>query len=292
MATEGYPGGNRAIIWDVSDHGSDRILIFDAHPSRLDNGPEALFVIGQPDFQTRDLGPVREDEMWEPRGLAFDSAHQRLYVSEGFASNIMIHDLARSVWERELPSQAVQIYESASAITASEKQEGFTVASVTDGLAGGAAVVTLMKTEEDPLSQRDSRILLSQAGLAATGGLRDATVFVDAQETSLVIANPGAALIRISLTLHDDQGARVGNSEKVIGAGGSVSFPASDVGSVQTGSLRVHSEHEFFISATRFAKNTRRESILAAAPAATRTPTDRVTLPRVRVGGGYRSEIV
>ena len=41
----------------VSDHGSDRILVFDAHPARLDNGPEAQHVIGQPDFDTRRLGP-------------------------------------------------------------------------------------------------------------------------------------------------------------------------------------------------------------------------------------------
>ena len=69
----------------VSDHGSDRVLVFDAHPARLDNGPEAQHVIGQPDFDTRRLGPVRANELWDPRGLAFDSEHQRLYVSQGFA---------------------------------------------------------------------------------------------------------------------------------------------------------------------------------------------------------------
>ncbi|MDA2917797.1 hypothetical protein MYX64_13325, partial [Nitrospinae bacterium AH_259_B05_G02_I21] len=75
----------------VSDHGNDRVTIYDAAPERLQNMPEALFVIGQKDFTTRELGPVRANELWDPRGLAFDSEHQRLYVSQGFAANIMVH---------------------------------------------------------------------------------------------------------------------------------------------------------------------------------------------------------
>ena len=97
----------------VSDHGNDRVTIYDAAPERLSNMPEALFVIGQKDFTTRELGPVRANELWDPRGLAFDSEHQRLYVSQGFAAIIMIHDMARSTYEFDAAAGAVQAYQSA-----------------------------------------------------------------------------------------------------------------------------------------------------------------------------------
>ena len=96
----------------VSDHGNDRVTIYDAAPSSLMNMPDALFVIGQKNFTTRDLGPVRANELWDPRGLAFDSEHQRLYVSQGFTANIMIHDMARPVYEFDFQANAVQSYQS------------------------------------------------------------------------------------------------------------------------------------------------------------------------------------
>ena len=142
------------------------MTIYDVSPDRLVNMPDALAVIGQQDIETRKLGPVRANEFWDPRGLAFDCAHQRLYVSQGFAANTMVHDMARTTYEFDLPANGVQVYQSAGADP--EQKTSYVYALATGAKAGGTAVFTVMHTVFDPDSQRESRTLVSETGVAVS----------------------------------------------------------------------------------------------------------------------------
>ena len=284
----------------VSDHGSDRILLFDAHPARLDNGPDAEHVIGQPDFDTRQLGPVRADEIWDPRGLTFDSTHQRLYVSQGFASNIMIHDLARSSYESLVPALGVQSYQSVSADTESETRRGSAVVSGPAALGGGTAMLTRVKTLFDELSQRESRVLISEAGVAAPPLTDHATLFTDRREgrdTVIGIANPDMEPLTVTLVFRAADGSAVGEPvTRQLPAGGSAVWTAGSLGaSGGPGSVELTSDRRFALVATRVTTNDRGEEIATAAPVtygAGVSGGGTVALPRIEVGGGTRTEVI
>ncbi len=283
----------------VSDHGSDRVLVFDAHPARLDNGPEAQHVIGQPDFDTRRLGPVRANELWDPRGLAFDSEHQRLYVSQGFASNIMIHDMARSTYESLLPALGVQSYQSATADTEVVTQRGWAVATGPSSLGGGAMMLTRVKTLFDELSQRESRILISEAGLPAPPLSDHATVFTDGRAdrtTVLSLSNPNDVPVTVWLVFRDADGIGVGDrTERRIAAGGSAVWPLSGLQADGPGSVELSATAPVGLVATRVTTNDRDEEIVTAAPIAYGPGSaggGTVALPRYEFGGGTTTEIV
>ena len=283
----------------VSDHGSDRILVFDAHPARLDNGPEAQHVIGQPDFDTRRLGPVRANELWDPRGLAFDSEHQRLYVSQGFASNIMIHDLARSTYESLLPALGVQSYQSASADTEVATQRGWAVATGPSTLGGGAMMLTRVQTLFDELSQRESRILISETGLPAPPLADYATVFTDGRAdrtTVLSLSNPNDTPVMVWLVFLDADGIGVGErTERRIAAGGSAVWPLSGLQADGPGSVELNAAAPVGLVATRVTTNDRDEEIVTAAPIAYGSGSaagGTVALPRYEFAGGTTTEIV
>jgi DNA-binding beta-propeller fold protein YncE len=239
----------------LSDHGSDRILLFDAHPARLDNGPDAQHVIGQPDFDTRRLGPVRANELWDPRGLTFDSEHQRLYVSQGFASNIMIHDMARSTYESLLPAQGIQNYQSASADTELVTQRGWAVATGPSALGGGVLMLTHITTLFDELSQRESRVLISEAGLSAPPVTDRATVFTDGRAgrtTILSLSNPNSEPVTVSLVFRDADGSEVSDRiERQIASNGSTAWPLDELQASGPGSVELSANAPLALIPTR-----------------------------------------
>ena len=283
----------------VSDHGNDRILIFDAHPDRLDNGPLAQHVIGQPDFETRQLGPVRADEIWDPRGLTFDSAHQRLYVSQGFASNIMVHDLARSTYESVVPARGVQAYQSSSASTKLETQRGWVMASGTTSPNSGIAMLTRMTTQFDELSQRESRVLISETGIVAPTLVREATVFVRNEEhrqTMADIVNPNETPITVTLTAYSEAGTVAQITSLELTAQASATWTLDNYAdSDGSSSIAFLSDNNFGLVSTTVATNDRNEDIVTSAPMVHGVPSKQdhsLTFPRIQVGNGYQTKII
>ena len=67
----------------VSQLADNRILVFDAAPDRLQHDPEAIAVLGQPDFTTFDPRVSRSNFVF-PKDPSVDPDAQILYVSEGF----------------------------------------------------------------------------------------------------------------------------------------------------------------------------------------------------------------
>ena len=281
----------------VSDHGNDRVTIYDVSPERLKNMPDAIAVIGQQDFETRKLGPVRANELWDPRGLAFDSDHQRLYISQGFAANIMVHDMTRPTYAFDLSANGVQAYQSAGADPEKTTSTGYAIAS--GGNAGGTAVFTVMNTEFDPASQRESRVLISETGMAAPPEVKTATVFVDGQthvKTMITIANPQARTTYLRFVHHGRDGALIGETTRELEGNRTLSANIRDLfDRTATGSVAVLSDEGFVLTAIRTTRNDRGEDLLTVAPVVYDTGkenTSDFTIPRVEIGGGYTTQIV
>ena len=87
----------------VSDDGNNRILVFDVHPDRLQNAPDAFAVIGQPDFNSRTSRFVGATALPEERkglnkitvgGLGVDSLHKRLFISQNRENRMLVFDVS------------------------------------------------------------------------------------------------------------------------------------------------------------------------------------------------------
>jgi len=87
----------------VSDVGNNRIMVFDVHPDRMRNEPDAIAVIGQPDFFSREPQMAGASALPEerygltkatPGGLGFDYVYQRLFVSQPEENRILVFDLS------------------------------------------------------------------------------------------------------------------------------------------------------------------------------------------------------
>ena len=74
----------------VSDMGNHRVLVFDVHPDRLHNNPDAVAVMGQPDFSTRE--PRKALDQLKPESLAYDWVNHRLFIAEDLQHRVMAFD--------------------------------------------------------------------------------------------------------------------------------------------------------------------------------------------------------
>ena len=84
-----FSADGAVIAWGANP----RILIFDAHPESMVNGPDALAVLGQPDFTTRELGAIGPNRLGSRGATVLDERHQRLFVADPFNSRIMVWDV-------------------------------------------------------------------------------------------------------------------------------------------------------------------------------------------------------
>ena len=84
-----FSADGAVIAWGANP----RILIFDVHPERIVNGPDALAVLGQPDFTTRELGAIGPNRLGSRGATVLDERHQRLFVADPYNSRIMVWDV-------------------------------------------------------------------------------------------------------------------------------------------------------------------------------------------------------
>ena len=78
----------RLFVTDGSNH---RVLVYDVHPDRIENGADALAVLGQDDFTSTQVG--LSATRWNlPGDLVFDENHQRLFVEVPFQNRVLVFD--------------------------------------------------------------------------------------------------------------------------------------------------------------------------------------------------------
>ena len=76
----------------VTDGGNHRVLVFDVHPDRIVNGAEAIAVLGQDDFTSRETGTSAT--RWElPGDLVLDEENQRLFVGVAWQHRVLAFDV-------------------------------------------------------------------------------------------------------------------------------------------------------------------------------------------------------
>jgi DNA-binding beta-propeller fold protein YncE len=80
----------------VVDHINSRVLVFSLTSANLINSRFPSYVLGQPNFYTRDAATTRSG-MNQPKGIAFDSANNRLFVSEQSNNRVTIFDLSSGI---------------------------------------------------------------------------------------------------------------------------------------------------------------------------------------------------
>ena len=104
----------------VSDGWGNRIMVFDAHPDRLKNGPGAIAVLGQPDFTSTTPATSRAGINLDTRvgtgitptrprgtGLAYDPVHDRVFVSDGGNNRVLVYDVAPDSIASGMPASVV-----------------------------------------------------------------------------------------------------------------------------------------------------------------------------------------
>ena len=71
----------------------ERVLVFDVHPDRFEDGMAASYVIGQPDFTSAEPGLSRQ-RFRQPDGISHDAANNHLYVSHKFHHRVLVFDVS------------------------------------------------------------------------------------------------------------------------------------------------------------------------------------------------------
>ncbi len=77
---------HRLFVADVAN----RVLVYDT--SSLSNGMDASNVLGASDFTTWTALGTPDASTFEPSGLSYDDAHERLFVTDDYANRVLIYD--------------------------------------------------------------------------------------------------------------------------------------------------------------------------------------------------------
>ena len=194
----------------VTDKGHQRVLVFDVHPDRMQNLPEAISVIGEPDFDHARSGPGdprhHPDRLHDPRGSYFDAADQRLFQTEGLNGRMTVFTLPRESYRIDLPARSNLRYASLDAHLSTGPQPletGYAVARLGEpGRVAGLSTHLATRPVMHDQSERESRKLISAAYLPAAAAVSSASLYVDARYgrdvlVSLVNTRSEAADIRL-----------------------------------------------------------------------------------------------
>ncbi len=90
----------------VADGENNRVLIFDMHPDRIQNGAQAIGVIGQDNFTSNAPG-LSASRFSLPGDMVMDEENQRLFVELPFQDRILVFDVDPSRFENGLSASHV-----------------------------------------------------------------------------------------------------------------------------------------------------------------------------------------
>ena len=76
----------------ISDGANNRILIYDVTPTQMQNGMEAIAVLGQDDFVSRKPGSGK-NKLIDPGDLAYDPEYKRLFAVDANNHRVSIYDV-------------------------------------------------------------------------------------------------------------------------------------------------------------------------------------------------------
>ncbi len=290
-----YDTANDRLI--LSDKGNDRVLIFDASTDTLETGMAASFVLGQPDFVTRDPGRGRQDQLADVRGIAFDSEHQRLYATDSFWARVMVFDFSRSDRDVSIPPRGARVLSTIDASIDDDLAPQFGYASLSLPVQS-AAVYSITQNRLDEASTRESRMLLSETSVEALPPAA-LTVVIGRhgpnRETVFLLNNSSAQTAQIALTFRDGQGGIIGTSGLALDAGAERRIGTDELlenGVTLDGLVAIDSTPPVAVAALTITTNARGERIVSTAPRIPAQDASSAVVPKVLNGAGYRTRIV
>lgn len=206
----------------LTDKYNHRVLVFDVAPETMQNMPEALSVIGEPDFNEINGGPGdprhHQDRLHDPRGSVFDAAGQRLFQSEGLNGRLTVFTMPRENYTVDLPERSSLVYASLDAMNSTGPEalmQGYAKVSL-ESSAGVIAMSNHFITRQDvhDQSQRYTRELVSQAVLPAVEPVTTAMVYVERsvgrsveRNADLVMVNPSGETVSVEFSLESIEGS-------------------------------------------------------------------------------------
>ena len=287
----------------VTDRGNDRIMVFDAAPEEMVNYPSARAILGQRCEECHSPGSSIEadmsgmDQLYDPRGLAFDSENQQLYAADSHFARIMIYNFPETSRALKLPARATRHFSSLDPLVALNPwaaQSGFgQLGEATE--ANSVYVFTKTQFEKELLTERLSRILISQSAAPAPEATSQALLFVEGRNgavSSVFLANPGSQAASVQFTLRS--GGDEETASRTLQSGTSLTATVSELmgTTVETGALQVQSNVPVSVTAWYEGENRHGEKFTGSLPVLRSQSASSDIVPHLMVGGGYQSDII
>lgn len=288
----------------VTDRGNERTLIFDVSPDKLQNNPGAIGILGKDNFTTDDVTRAEQDELVEPRELAIDAENQRIFQTDAPMSKVVVYDLPKTEKTVDIPARGMANYSTTDPWNGRDKPEldnrkdwRATLSAASDA---PGALLTYTHTQQflEPLSERRSRILISETSVAAPTPSVSSLFYLDQSEGkdhSIIVTNPSSQPAEVQFRFR----SRSQNQEakRGIPAGGRVEVLASELlgagAKNKVGTLWIGSQQPVDSLLLRRTQTTRGdELIMAVPPAETFESSNRAVVAGLSAGGGYDTEII
>ncbi len=280
----------------VTDKGNDRVLVFDVAPDRLENGADAVAVIGQSDFDSWWAGPEQE-QLSDPRDIEFDSEQQRLFVADSYQTRVVTFDMPSSERAFEVQAHGSKRYSTLDWKQSSRKSGYATLPSNGGDGVHALALLSLSDETMDSVSERESRLLHSEVALAPPPASRSTLIHVSpGGNTRLILTNPATTPASLELSLRDLSGRAVGRTSRVsIEPGAQEVADAADLlarAIDEEGVLRIESDIPIHIQGLIVNGAEGDPLATAAAMARPGSSDPYANIPRIKVGAGYESQVV
>jgi DNA-binding beta-propeller fold protein YncE len=287
----------------IADQGNNRVSVFDVNPDQLQNHPEAIAVLGQSDDKTKSdqiLADVSaQDQIYDPRGLAFDSENQQLFVGDSHWGRILVFRPPSTTRDIEIPglgSTQLSSLDPIVALRPYEQKSGYAALESASGV--GAVSFTIENIPVlDKLTEQQSRVLVSQTGNRIVSPNKRSVAFVDNRnnaEAIISVINPGKKRATVQLTLRNQNGKSEKTSFKLEG-GSKHSITVSDLFSTtfDTGALLIESNTAVTVNGDMRVANQNGEQVRISLPVVTNENSDdKAILANITTGGGFHTEII
>jgi len=289
----------------VTDKYNHRVLVYNVNPANTQNLPEAVAVIGERSFDSVEMGPGdprnHPDRLHDPRGSDFDSTDQRLFQSEGLNGRMTVFTMPRVDYRVDLPARSQLSYESLDAQTSigpEPYQVGYSELELS-GAAELAAVSTHLVTRAimDPDSERQSRVLESEAVLAAPSPSKSALVYFDNRNGAVLdlsVVNVSDSRVDVEFELRMTSGEAVTETRQ-LDSGEQLAIDAAElfgrIGETQ-GALAIEADALLSVTGVLQIPDRRGGTLLVPAPRAVGAENsllaERRFLPAVTTGVGQQ----
>lgn len=288
----------------VADQGNDRVMVFDVAPDQLVNHPSAVAVLGQANTWSQSNQVLRDvsaqDQLYDPRGLAFDSVNQRLYATDSHWARLMVFTFPESHYAVSSPSHGVMGFSSLDPVLAlrpSQRVSGY-------GIVREASSVLWKRTKSQVMmeaqTEQQSRMLISQTVARVAAPTTRALMFIDHRDGTramVAVINPTNVAQRVQFSFR--QGSDSVSALRIIPPGERLTLDVSEavgasVGAwLGIGALDVESEVPLSVVGWSVANTRHGDALVTVLPVVRGVPANPVTvLPNVTIGGGYRTDVI